>query len=175
MKVNELLEKIKGVSNAQIISKMIEVKTYLPILEKHELAKIIVDKSTIDDDGYLRINEFSRYVYFITEVIHTYTNIEFSSDFEELSREYDLLVSNNLLTTIIDLIGKDYDAVLSFVDMEIDNIKEKQSVDYQFAKLLLNSNKVANTLIGKFEDFKVPELDISQENVDKIMKYVSLL
>lgn len=81
---------------------IIEVKNYLPVNEKLELLGEVIN-SAIDDNGYY--NEGKIRVFFVLNVIDTYTNISFTEkQREDPCKLYDLLVGNGLWAKIWDLI-----------------------------------------------------------------------
>lgn len=81
---------------------IIEVKNYLPVNEKLELLGEVIN-SAIDDNGYY--NEGKIRVFFVLNVIDTYTNISFTEkQREDPCKLYDLLVGNGLWVKIWDLI-----------------------------------------------------------------------
>lgn len=79
----------------------IEVKDYLPVNNKLELIGNVIN-SSIDDNGYY--NEGKVRIYFVIEVVSTYTNLTFTDkQKEDPCKLYDLLVSNEIWAKVWDL------------------------------------------------------------------------
>lgn len=84
----------------------LEVKSYLPIDEKVNLIKFIVDGALDDSTGCfspLRVE-----VYFAIAICRWYANIDFSFDnLVNISKVYDILETNSIIDNIIDVIPSD--------------------------------------------------------------------
>lgn len=174
MKVNELINNIKGNPNASM-SKLIGVKQYLPFEDKIELVKRIIDKSSTVENGLIKINGIDQYYNFTVETIEAYTNIEFENGYED----YDALCAYGVLGSIIATFEGEYNMILSLVEMEKKRVLEQNNVENQIAKLLntveQKVNEVADTIINKANAYDFSGLNIAQEDIEKLSNIISLI
>ena len=169
MKIIEIVEATRMNPNARM-SKLLETKNYLPFSEKIDLVSRIVDKCTIDNNGFIQINEIDQYIHFTIESIKAYTNIEFNEDY---IADYDLLCSSGLLGVVIDTFDGEYKMILNMVEMQKRYVLEQNKVEFQVAK-------VANALVGAIDQFgaamsgKVDDLDklVTPENIQMFKEFV---
>ena len=172
MKIKEFVETAAKVTNTKIIEGMIELKPYVPFTQKKELAKKIVEKSKVVEHGYVRIDEMQRYLIFVVEVLKTYTNLEFSDDPEEMSAEYDMLVQNGILATVIGMFTEEYEVILSLTDMEVAYILNENSTSYQLSRFLnVLDERLGNVLqsvTNKVNSFDLDSLGIGVEELKQL-------
>lgn len=182
MKISEFVKNFidKKVMNTAInqnavsdyLKKELEIEDYVPFAEKRDLcARVLEACNTKDDSGLVKVDSISRYILFTIAIISKYTNLEFSSDEEEIDPldEYDMLCQNNLLNPILDIIGGEYVTCNNMLNMMMDDI-------------VSNNNTVENvvgTVLGKFSDsldelvsalankVESMNLDLSQIDIDK--------
>lgn len=82
-----------------------EVKYYLPIKDKLEVISNIINQSS-DDNGFY--NPMRIKIFTTLEIIYAYTNLSFTAkQKEDPFKLYDLIMSNNIFSEIIDNISKD--------------------------------------------------------------------
>lgn len=106
----------------------IEVKTYLPSIEKLELCSRIINES-VDDHNFYNPGRVA--IYQAIEIISAYTNIKFTdAQKEDPCKLFDLFRVSGLMTKIYNAIPEDeIQAIGSIVECTIDNIyKYKNSV-----------------------------------------------
>ncbi len=151
----------------------IEIKQYLSITKKIELASVIYHNCTDDEDGKLVVNQTTRdivSVYFITQY---YTNLTLPQDVFE---GYDLLVSTGLYDAIKENIQDEVNRIEEMVDdlaiKELIIYEQENNITYIIKQLLeeLNNN------IPTPEETKklVEEVSKELENFDpKKIKYVN--
>lgn len=85
---------VNEIANIVVNDLAIEVKQYLPVNTKLELLGNVINNS-VDDNGYY--NEGRIRVFFVLEVVATYTNLTFTEKQQEDScKLYDLIVGNGL-------------------------------------------------------------------------------
>lgn len=102
--------------------KEIQVKQYLPILDKIDLVQIALQKA--QEDGIY--NDMKLEVFFHMNIIYLYTNIEFNEkDREDEFVLYDKFESSGLLDEIVAAIGGEYDTLYDYV-----TIMKKEKLDY---------------------------------------------
>ena len=131
----------------------IEIKQYLPIQEKTDLIKAVIDQ--IQDNNNF-INDIKLALYFDLEIIYHYTNINFTDkQKEDVSKLYDLLTSSGLIAAIVKMIP----------DAELNSLKDwvlsmtKHIYEYR--------NSVYGVLDAVSNDYNNLNLD-AQEIRDKI-------
>lgn len=128
MKIQELVEKYK--KNQRIdIAKELDVKPYVSIAFKREMAQLVLDNCTTVVDGEIHIDSVERYILFTIAVIGMHTNLEFAyeDDQEHSSYEddqehssiddYDALCESGLLVKIIDTFKDDYASCQEILNM----------------------------------------------------------
>lgn len=82
-----------------------DVKYYLPIKDKLEVISNIINQSS-DDNGFY--NPMRIKIFTTLEIIYAYTNLSFTAkQKEDPFKLYDLIMSNNIFSEIIDNISKD--------------------------------------------------------------------
>lgn len=189
--VKDFCEKFKkdGVINTKIapdavseyIKKELEVKDYIPFVEKRELCtKVLNACNTVDrNTGLVRVDSVSRYIIFTITIISKYTNIEFSSgkDNMDFFDEYDMLCKNDLLNQILDVIGEEYETCNNMLNMMMNDVVANNNT----VENVLGS--AANKMLGIIDDFidvlsdKVEELnlDLSQIDIDKYKGLLELM
>lgn len=190
MKVTEFIENLKNakVENTKMvpdavekyIKKELEVKDYVPFAEKRELCASVLNAcNTKDDSGLVNVDSVSRYIIFTISIISKYTNLEFSSGEDGIDSldEYDMLCKNNLLNSILDVIGAEYATCNNMLNMMMDDIVSNNNT----------VESVVGTVLGKvgdsLDDFisiladKVDEmeLDLSQIDIDKFSGLIEKL
>lgn len=170
MKINELINTVRTNPNARL-TKIIETKNYLPFEDKIELVNTIVDKCTIDNNGFIQINEIDQYIHFTVESIKAYTNIEFSEDY---INDYDLLCSSGMLSDVIATFDGEYKMILNMVEMQKRYVLEQNKVEFQVAN-------VANALVSAIDQLgnslsdKVNDLDklATPENMQMLKEFMN--
>lgn len=77
----------------------LNVKEYIPYLEKVTRAETLVKKTSFDDNGDLKLNTPAKYMFHTLTIVDMYTDIDV--DFTNAPEEYDLLRKSNIDTTVI--------------------------------------------------------------------------
>lgn len=188
MKVAEFIEAFKKdkVMNTQIkpdavyeyIKTILEVKDYVPFVEKRELCARVLNACNIrDDSGLVKVDSVSRYITFTISIISKYTNIEFSSgedeEFDSLD-EYDILCENQLLNPILEVIGDEYVTCNNILNMMMSDIEaNNNTVETVISNALNQAINHIDGFIGVLSD-KVKELNLDLNQID-IEKYKSLI
>lgn len=97
-----------------------EVKQYLPYKDKIDLVSNVINYS-IDDNGYY--NPMRIQLYSTLEVVYAYTNLSFTEkQKEDLFKLYDLLVSTNIFSQILEVIGEEWYEIQEYIQTVINNI-----------------------------------------------------
>lgn len=175
--VNEI--KAKKIMNTQyqphavedFIKEKLNIKTYVPFVEKRELCKKVLDASCTRNGSIVEVDSVSRYILFTMAIISKYTNLEFSSgedeEFDSID-EYDMLCQNDLLNPILDVIGMEYTTCNNILNMIMADINANNNniaavLDKSAQRLLDIVNKLKDVLADKVEELN---LDLSQIDID---------
>ena len=177
MKVQEFINKVGRVDNVNAIKNILTIKEYLPFLEKKELANRIIEKSIVRENNFIKINEINKYLNFTIEVLSAYTDLEFDSDMDVAASEYDMLVQNNKLGSLIDLLKDEYKVVLDLTEMAADYYMQQNNINYQISVLFngLNSivNKLGDALLSKVNNFDLKSFGISENDIVKLNSFLN--
>lgn len=164
IKVGELrglVKDIKSVEEIEYKGLKIEIKKYIPITEKIELAANIFALCLVDDDGIKLVNENSKEiakVYFVTKY---FTNITLPKDVFEA---YDILINSGLYTTIENAI---YDEIIKVEDILDNMIDYEDEKYYQKNKPIYVINEFLNELIEK-----IPTVDETEDFLKNVEKKI---
>ena len=185
MKINEFIEGYKKLQNKSVagVSKMIEAKTYIPVLRKKYLADLVYNASTTIENNVVKVDSLSKYIIFTMLMIAEYTNLEFTVDENgmataEAINEYDALCANDLLNVIIECFENDYaraNEVLNYVFK--DNLASSNNVEAVIGRvsdsLLYMIDGLVEVLKNKVEDFNLDLSDIDTDSVTNILNMLS--
>ena len=172
---NDKVSNTKLAPNAvsEYLKKELEVKDYVPFVEKRELCEKVLNAcNTKMGNGLVEVDSVSRYIIFTISVISKYSNLEFSSgedsEFDSLD-EYDMLCQSGLLNAILDVIGVEYATCNNILNMMMADIEANnntvENVMATFLSKLGNSvDGLIDVLAEKVEDM---ELDLSQIDINK--------
>ncbi len=145
MKVSEFVEKFK--KNKMLdIKKELEVKEYIGITAKEELARVVLDNCTTEINNEIHINSLERYLLFIISVINIHTNLDFSDkDNEDYSAldDYDALCENGLIDKIIGTFKEDYDACEIVLNMmTTDRLQSSMTIEKKIYSFFDNVSEI---------------------------------
>lgn len=161
MKVNEFVEMYKN-NNRIDIAKVLEVQKYVGIINKREMCKLILDGCTYVVDGEVRVDSVARYILFTTAVLGIHTNLEFTSDDDDMGGaidDYDLLCESGLLIKIIDTFQDDYASCQEILNMmTADKMQESMTLE---KKIYGAVDMLQDTLSGAINQL-VEKLDIDE-------------
>ena len=181
MKISEFIDnfKEKKIANnrlnehavSEYIKKELEVKDYMPFIEKRELCERVLNACNVkDENGLIKVDSVSRYIIFTLSVISKYTNLEFSSgeEFDSLD-EYDMLCKNNLLNPILDVIGAEYTTCNNMLNMMMDDIvSNNNTIENVISTVLSKLGDSVDGFIDVISDkVESMNLDLSQIDIDK--------
>lgn len=168
MKVQELLMNIHNKDFD--LEQALQIKKYLPINIKKELATDVIALCTDDLDGFVMVDKIKLRVYFTMTALFVYTELEVSPDFTDLVQEYDTLGASGLLGQIIKLIGDDYNICYDVVQDELNELLIENSFETQVVRVANKINKTLDVLTEKLSsvDFNtiLPEGTNMNELVD---------
>ncbi len=157
---------------ADYLKEILDVKEYLPFVEKRELcAKVLNACNTIDSNGLVKVDSVSRYIIFTVYILSAYTNLEFSSGEDGIDSidEYDMLCQNGLLDQILGVIGGEYTVCNNILNMMMDDIIANNNtienvVGHTLNKLSKSIDGFIDTLSDKVDELN---LDLNQIDIDK--------
>ncbi len=168
MQITELKQQIEA---GKIIEELLEVKSYLPLVEKQLIVNKIIDSCIIvDENGLSKIDFFYKYLTTQISLIVNYTSLEFS---ENIIEDFDYLAEYIGIEWIIDKISPiEVCIIQELVDDELDQVvKMNNSIEGILAKGInkitekLPSDKQLKSLskslvkdLNKFDWDKVPML-----------------
>lgn len=154
MKVQELIKKIDN--KTFNLEKSLEVKKYIPIMDKKRFVMDIIAECTDDVDDFITVDKFKLRVYFDMKVLGLYTNLEVSNDFYEMIVQYDELCESGILIKILDVIREDHNVMSIVLNDALEELLVQNSIDAQVVKI---ANKINNT-ITIFSD-KLNDIDFN--------------
>ena len=133
--------KAKKVQNTKInehavsehIKKTLEVKTYIPFMEKKSIAEMVVAQNTKEVNGVKKHDSISAYVSFVVAMLTSHTCLEFS---ENPVTDYDLLAESGLLPLIITEFKADYDDCEILLKMALASELEDNNIGMLVGKFL---------------------------------------
>lgn len=177
MKINELITMVNNDKNGVLnIQKALEVKKYIPVMKKYEIAQLVFAASVTSNNGLIEIDSLKKYLNFTALMLSEYTNLEFSSDEEGgFIADYDALCEAGLLDRILACFEEDYNRSLSVLNnLFADEISNHNTVENVLAELAVNISNavdgVAEVMKDKLEDFDASNIDMSGiEDVLKIL------
>lgn len=178
MKINEFIEKCKK-SAVQPIKSIIDTKNYLSYIKKQELIDKVLNKSKVVNYDYIQFDEMKKFIIFTTEIIMAYTNLEFDTDFNIATTEYDALCEAGLLNSILETFDGEYNAVLNLMTMRQDYITQQNSVEFQVIKFLNGINDkldaITDAVVDNINSSGLNNLDFSIEDINKLMTLISTI
>lgn len=115
------LTKNNNINIIEFNGQKIEIKQYLPINDKANLASNVLNY-TIGNGTTRFINPLQVEVYTLLQTIEKYTNITFTDkQREDPAKLYDLIVSSGLWELVFEQIDKnDYAAMISYVNKSVE-------------------------------------------------------
>ena len=175
MLVKELVE-MYNKNKLLDFNKTLEIKKYIPVIRKYEIAQLVFAASVTNNKGLIEIDSLKKYLNFTALMLSEYTNLEFSSEENgSFITDYDILCETGLLDTIIGFFEEDYNRSLSvlnnlFAD-EISNHNTIEGVLAELSQSITQSvDSVAESMKEKIESFDGGNIDMSGiEDVLKIL------
>ena len=170
MKVNELVIMYNNDKNGVMnLKKTLEVKNYIPVMRKYEIAQLVFAASTTINNGLIEVDSLKKYLNFTALMLSEYTNLEF----DDFVSDYDTLCEAGLIDAIIGTFEEDYNRSLSvlnnlFAD-EIANHNTIESVLSVLSQNIADSiDSIAEAMKEKIESFEDGNIDMS--GIEEVMK-----
>ena len=96
-------EELNKVQTVEYNGQTIEVKQYLPVIEKSELITRVLNNSVDENNGYYNLLKMDMYL--ALEIVYVYSNISFTEkQKEDPMKLYDMLNASRVLNLIIGLV-----------------------------------------------------------------------
>lgn len=188
MTINEFIREFtaQNIKNTQVnpnavgnfIREKLEVKTYLPFIEKRDLCAKVLEASCKNNGGIVEVDSVSRYLMFTIAMLTNYTNLTFeNTEGSDPIDQYDMLCQSGLLNPILDCIGAEYSVCNEMLNMMMADINANQNnmaavLNTAAQKLLDIVGEFADVLKDKVEDW---ELDLSQLDINKYLPLLEKL
>lgn len=156
------------------IKKKLEVKEYIPVVDKQNIIKAVVDSAMENDNGFITINSITQYIGFVVSMLMSHTNLHIEDAYDD----YDLLSQTGLLNAVISTFQEDYEACNIFLNMYVNDTLQYNSTQYQLAsfmdKIGDNLQDIIATLRCKVEEINLTDLlkdaNVSSETIDSILE-----
>ena len=164
-------------SITEYIKKELEVKEYIPFVEKQSIAQVVLETCASIKDGVITIDSIQKYIIFTITVLSTYTNLEF--DGETDLDAYDMLCSchvgdGTLLDEIVKTFEKEYVRCNDILNMMTTDLLAENNIEKQIGKFLSGiSEKVdilGSLLINKLGNL---DMNLDQLDIDKLSNVIS--
>lgn len=171
--------KINDHAVSDYLKKELEIKTYIPFLQKKEIAELIVDTYTEEVDGIKKYDSTRAYVGFIAASITAHTNLEFG---ENVFDDYDSLAESGLLTQIVAEFSESHNEIDILLKMAIAAELEDNNINVLVGRFLNKlSSKIdfiGDVIKNKMENLNPSTLfgaDITKEDLAAISSFVDKL
>jgi hypothetical protein len=128
------------------IKNELEIKHYIPIMEKKKFVMGVIAACTDDYDGFIQADRFKMNIYFNIQMLSLYTKLEPMFDFDEMIEHYDILCEYGVMSAIINMIGTDYNALKEVLECELNSLISQNSIDLQVVKIANKINEVTDVL-----------------------------
>lgn len=162
---------------SNFIKKTLEVKEYIPVIDKLRLVNKVLAECTEEEFGIIKVDSFKKYFQFTIAVLQAYTNLEFSANGLDLYREYDMLCETGLLDVIISTFESDYRKTNDILNMMYgDMIENNNNVANVIGKSTRALSESLTGLIGsiqkKISDFQI---NIDDSDLEKLSRFLNIV
>ena len=173
MKVQELIKKINN--KTFNIEKSLEVKKYIPIMDKKRFAMDAISACTDDVDNFITVDRFKMNIYFDMKVLSIYTNLEIVDDFDEMIIQYDALCESEIMNRIITLFEEDYNAMRGVLDDALEELLVQNSIDAHVVKIANKINQAIDIFSNKLNDVDFNSMLPEGINMDDFAEIINAL
>ena len=181
MKINQFIEDYKKNSKNPTfnVAKLLNAKSYVPVLRKRQLAELVYQNSISVENGLVKVDSLTKYLIFSMLMISEYTDLEFTVDEKgkataEAIAEYDALCEAGLVDVVIGCFATDYaraNEILNYVFK--DNLAVTNTVEAVFGNLGESVKKsldnISESLKNKIENFDMDLSDVDMSQFDNIV------
>lgn len=176
--VTDFVKKYNEVKSADLKTKQVKgimKRTYCPILEKKEILNLMLEKSVVEDD-IKHIDMFVNKLNFYSAIISIYTNIVPEKDENGIVKSYemyDLLIENNIMSTILEIIGeRELGELTSVNGLLLDTWHMKNTSSEAYVNNLVET---ASQKLGTYAGFGMDKLADVLSDEKKMNKIMSAL
>ncbi|QHJ85114.1 MAG: hypothetical protein [Bacteriophage sp.] len=164
MTVNKLKDRwevaISEEDKSDVINQ-IKIKTYVPFATKKKAVDALVDLTIIEVDGFKTFDSMDRWINYVMTAVVVYTDLELSSDNNELLEQIDFLMESGAWTAINEKASNDLQDFLSFFNVRMDDKLRENSVEYSLAKGMNTLNTKLEEMIKDFDFDSMREATIA--------------
>ena len=161
------------------IRKELEIKNYIPFMEKRKIAEMVVSQNIDIVDGIKKYDSINGYLGLIVASIAAHTNLEWSSN---PAADYDLLASSNLLHEIIAEFEDSHAEIDLLLHMALDMEMEDNEIGAIIGRFLNSISGALDGLIGiakdKFGNFDLRNIlgeNFNDEDLAKLSSFLNKL
>lgn len=166
VKMSEIKKHAKGELSIENLG--IEINKYLPILTKQALVNLVIENSTIEENGINKINHAIKQMTYELLLVRYYSNIDFSiidkaeDSTQKLIEFYDLLKESGVIDYIISNIPK---SEINFLNGCLrKQVKQEENMNSSFVVVI---GQFLNNLLDKIPDEKgMIEIAKQLQNID---------
>jgi hypothetical protein len=144
MRVFEIKELLK---EGKSLSDLIQLKSYIPFVEKKILCDKIIEGSLYEENGMLLCNYYDKKLFIEISIINNYTDIEL--DEENIVGDYDILCELGITEYILE--NMNFEESFFIYEMIGNIIKQKIKITNSVENILA---KGLNTLLNKLPNDK---------------------
>jgi len=176
MKVNELLDLFL---TGEDLNNILNIKKYIEIEDKRNIALEVLTNCSNIDGGYLHLDHFKKYIYFIVAVGREYADIEFDRSFDNILDEYNALCRCGIIKELIDIVLDDFKISEKVLECEEKNMIGKYSLEVKVSKIVDDINESLELFLHTIGD-KIEGCDIASflpegTDIDKLLKMLDKL
>lgn len=188
MKIEKFVEimeankgKIYSKTNANVMSdfikKTLEVKDYIPVIDKLRLVNNVLSECTEEEFGIIKVDSFKKYFQFTIAILQAHTNLEFSASGLDLYKEYDMLCENGLLDPVIATFEDDYRKTNDILNMMYGDMIENNNnisnvVGSSVQKLSGSLSGLIETAQNKINDF---QMNLNASDLEGLQKFLNAM
>lgn len=173
MQVQDLIKKINN--KTFNLEKSLEVKKYIPIMNKKMFVMDVIAECTDVLDDFITIDRFKMNIYFDMKVLATYTNLEIADDFYEAVTQYDMLCESGVMNQVIALFKDDYDAMCKVLEDEMDELLRQNTIDAQVVKIANKINSVIDVVGDKLSGVDLNSMLPEGTDINDLINMVNML
>ena len=181
MKITEFVEAYKAKKfintpqglgeKAEWVRSELGIKSYIPFMQKREIAEMIVAQNTKVVDGVKKYDDINSYVLLVVASLVAHTNLEFGTD---PIADYDILAEAGLLPQIIAEFQGSHEEIGILLKMAIAAELEDNNVNVLIGhfldSILKKLDGVNDAIKSKIKELDVKDLlgDITKEDLTKL-------
>ena len=173
MKVNKLLTNMY--SDGFNCMEELEVKHYIPIMEKKMFVMDVISACTDEVDGFISADRFKMNIYFNMRVLALYTNLEVSNDFNEMTEQYDALCENGTLNNVLSLFADEYSVMCNVLENVLDELLVQNSIEAQVVRIANKLSFVINSIGSGLDKLDLNSILPEGENINELMNKIKEL